>query len=185
MYPPVFTYLNVKPPFLGFLNFLSSSLWCMTSSKEVKAKASFLSSRYLKMANNILFSPKTVKIVFSDVEFWHKNLKFYLKSETFSFRFYTLCQWLLKALSEGFDHVIITRLYFPTINSRVSDKSVFWRCSWWEQLTAQTTIKIIVTENQSCLFCLLGLQTQSKCENAVSLLGNSFLPCLPYPNVGN
>ena len=59
----------------------------MTSSKEVKAKASFLSSRYLKMAKDVLFSPKTAKIVFSDVEFWHKNQKFYLKNETFSFVF--------------------------------------------------------------------------------------------------
>ena len=179
MYPPVFTYLNVKPPFLGFLNFLSSSLWCMTSSKEVKPKASFLSSRYLKMANNILFSPKTAKIVFYDVQFWRKNYNSFFEKWDCFVHFQTLCQWLLKALSEGFDHVIITRLYFPTINSRVSDKSVFWRCSWWEQLTAQTTIKIIVTENQSCLFCLLGLQTQSKCENAVSLLGTHFSLVFP------
>ena len=158
MYPPVFTYLNVKPPFLGFLNFLSSSLWCMTSSKEVKAKASFLSSRYLKMAKDVLFSPKPAKFVFSDVKFWHKNQNSFYEKWDFFVHFHSLCQWLLKALSEGFDHVIITRLYFPTINSRVSDKSVFWRCSWWEQLTAQTTIKIIVTEKWKSKLSLLSFR---------------------------
>ena len=105
--------------------------------KRGLVKASFL-SRCLKMAKITLVYSYSQSVAFGDYlrglrryiflcRFLVQKLKcFTLINETFSVTFLNTVPMSFKRLwsSEGFDHVIITRLYFP-INSRVSDKSVF------------------------------------------------------------